>query len=273
MAALAEPLEPLLDEADSGAVPIPLPAELERAYGGPFALDAHCLFSNFVASLDGVVSIPSLTQSSALIGDRSEADRFVMALLRACASAVLIGSGTLRGSPRSLWTAERVYPDAGDSWAELREAMGLAPEPLLALLTASGELDVEHPVLGAGALVLTTARGAARLEGRLPAASEIVELDGVDEVDVTAAIDVLRSRGHDRILSEAGPTVHGSLLAAGALDELFLTVSPLFAGRGRSERRLGLVEDAELLPDARVPALLTGVRRHGEHLFLRYRVG
>jgi riboflavin biosynthesis pyrimidine reductase len=166
-----------------------------------------------------------------------------------------------------------VYPDAGDSWAELREAMGLAPEPLLALLTASGEVDVEHPVLGAGALVLTTARGAARLEGRLPAASEIVELDGVDEVDVTAAIDVLRSRGHDRILSEAGPTVHGSLLAAGALDELFLTVSPLFAGRGRSERRLGLVEDAELLPDARVPALLTGVRRHGEHLFLRYRVG
>ena len=55
------------------------------------------------------------------------------------------------------------------------------------------------------------------------------------------------------------------------LDEVFLTVSPLFAGRG-SERRLGLVEGRELLPDTRVPGLLADVRRHGEHLFLRYRI-
>lgn len=271
MTALAEPLERLLHGGDSAAVAVPLPAELEEAYGGPFALDAESVFSNFVSSLDGVVSIPSLTQSSALISDRSDADRFVMALLRACAGAVLVGSGTLRGSPKSLWTAERVYPDAAGSWAELRRALGLGPTPTLALLTASGEVDVEHPALVGGALVLTTARGATLLEGRLPPASETVELDGVDEVDVSAAIDLLRSRGYERILSEAGPTIHGSLLAAGVLDEVFLTVSPLFAGRG-SERRLGLVEGRELLPDTRVPGLLADVRRHGEHLFLRYRI-
>ena len=273
MAALAEPLEQLLDALDSAAVAVPLPAELEEAYGGLFALDEKSVFSNFVSSLDGVVSIPSLTQSSALISDRSEADRFVMALLRACADAVLIGSGTLRGSPKSLWTAERVYPDAAASWAELRGALGLGPTPALALLTASGEVDVEHPALVDSALVLTTERGASLLEGRLPAACEVVELDGVDEVDVGAAIDLLRSRGYDRILSEAGPTIHGSLLAAGVLDEVFLTISPLFAGRGSPERRLGLVEGHELLPDTRVPGLLMGVRRRGEHLFLRYRIG
>jgi riboflavin biosynthesis pyrimidine reductase len=270
--ALAEPLEQLLDLRDSAAVAIPLPAEIEEAYGGPFALDERSVFSNFVSSLDGVVSMPSLTQSSALIGDGNDADRFVMALLRACADAVLVGSGTLRGSPASLWTAERVYPDAADSWTELRAALGLAPTPALALLTASGEVDVEHPALADGALVLTTARGASTLEARLPSAAEIVELDGVDEVDVSAAVDLLRARGHGRILSEAGPTIHGSLLAAGVLDEVFLTVSPLFAGRGAGERRLGLVEGRELLPDTRVPGLLTGVRRHGEHLFLRYRI-
>jgi len=272
VSALAEPLELLLDDAEPDAVPVPLPEELEEAYGGPFALDAQSVFSNFVSSLDGVVSIPSLTQSSALIGDRSDADRFVMALLRACADAVLIGSGTLRGSPKSVWTAERVYPDAASSWAELRAALGLEPTPALALLTASGEIDVEHPAIEAGALVLTTARGAARLEGRLPAASEVVELDGVDEVDVAAAIDVLRGRGHDRILSEAGPTIHGSLLAAGVLDEVFLTVSPLLAGRSPSEHRLGLVEGRELLPETRVSGGLVDARRHGDHLFLRYRI-
>ena len=272
MAVLAEPLECLLESGDSGAVAVPLPADLEEAYGGPLALDAQSVFSNFVSSLDGVVSIPSLTQSSALISDRSESDRFVMALLRACADAVLVGSGTLRGSPNSLWTAERVYPDAAASWAELRERLGLGPTPALALLTASGEVDVSHPALEAGALVLTTARGASRLGGRLPEASEVVELDGVDDVDVAAAIDALRARGHDRILSEAGPTIHGSLLSAGVLDELFLTLSPLFAGRGRSERRLGLVEGRELLPDTQAPATLVDVRRHGAHLFLRYRI-
>lgn len=251
---------------------MPLPAEIEEAYGGPLALDGRSVFSNFVSSLDGVVSIPSLTQSSALISDRSEADRFVMGLLRACAGAVLVGSGTLRGSPKSLWTAERVYPDAAASWAELRTRLGLGPTPALALLTASGEVDVSHPALEAGALVLTTARSASRLDGRLPDASEVVELDGVDEVDVAAAIDVLHARGYDRILSEAGPTVHGSLIAAGILDELFLTLSPVLAGRGSSERRLGLVEDHELLPDARVPGTLVDTRRHGGHLFLRYRL-
>ena len=268
MAGLADPLEALLDDEPSAAR-LPLPEELEASYGGPFGLEEECVFSNFVSSLDGVVSIPSLTQSSALISDRSEADRFVMGLLRACAVAVLIGSGTLGGSPKSLWTAERVYPDATASFAQLRERLGLPPTPALALVTASGEVDSGHPALEAGALVLTTARGVAQLEGRLPAASELVELDGVDAVDVSAAVDLLRSRGYGRILSEAGPTMHGSLLAAGVLDELFVTLSPLLAGRG-SDRRLGLVEGEELLPETRVAGWLRGLRRHGDHLFLRY---
>ena len=53
--------------------------------------------------------------------------------------------------------------------------------------------------------------------------------------------------------------------------ELFVTVSPLLAGRdGRP--RLGLVEGAELLPGADEPAELLSVRRSDAHLFLRYRL-
>jgi len=267
--ALAEPLDVLLETA--AGVSVELPAELTALYGGALALDRECVFANFVSSLDGVVAIPSLTQSSALIGDRSEADRFVMGILRACSEAVLIGSGTLRGSPTSLWTAERVYPPAAPWFAKLRERLAIAPSPLLALLTASGEVDVGHPALVEGALVLTTTSGASRLEGRLPGQSEVVVLDGDDEVDVRAAIDALHVRGYGRILSEAGPTVTGSLLGAGVLDELFLTLSPLVAGRA-GERRPGFVDRRELLPEVRVAGRLTSVRRHGGHLFLRYRL-
>ena len=72
------------------------------------------------------------------------------------------------------------------------------------------------------------------------------------------------------ILTEGGPTVFGALAAAGLVDELFLTVSPLLAGRPDPEDRLQLIEDAPLLPDAGVEGRLLSVRAAGSHLFLRY---
>jgi riboflavin biosynthesis pyrimidine reductase len=72
------------------------------------------------------------------------------------------------------------------------------------------------------------------------------------------------------VLAEAGPSTFGELLAHGLVDELFLTVSPVLAGRLGPGGRLGLVEGVELLPEARVSPRLQSVRRGGEHLFLRY---
>lgn len=265
---LREPLELLYD--DGGPEEVPLPPELESGYGGRFRLAADCVVANFVASLDGVVAITSELQSSSIISGGSEADRFVMGILRATADCVLIGSGTLKGSPTSIWTAERVYPPAAPAYARLRTRLGLGARPALAVITASGSIDVDHPALEEDALVLTTRRGRSVLEGRLPPGAELVGLEGTDSVDPRAAIEALRSRGHRRILSEAGPGVTGSLLAAGVLDELFLTISPLVAGRGSSTGRLGFVEGRELLPEAHIAGRLTGIRRAQGYLFLRY---
>ena len=63
-----------------------------------------------------------------------------------------------------------------------------------------------------------------------------------------------------------------ALLAGGLVDELFLTVSPVLAGRLESRRRLGLVEGVELLPDTRIAPRLVSLRRGGDHLFARYRL-
>ena len=64
-------------------------------------------------------------------------------------------------------------------------------------------------------------------------------------------------------------SVLGSLVASGLVDELFLTVSPILAGRAATER-FGLVEGVELVPQTRVAGRLRSVRTHGSHLFLRY---
>lgn len=263
-----EPLD-LLYRAD-GLPAYDLPDELQALYGGPLGFDEPRMVANFVATLDGVVAVPELAQSNKLISAGSQGDRFVMGLLRACADVVVIGSGTLHGSPRTLWTPEHAYRPAQAAFHELRRRRGQPPRPSLAIISGSGALDLDHPALAAGALVLTTGGGAEALRGRLPRASELVALGEGTSVDPRDAISALLARGHRLLLSEAGPRLFGSMLAAGVVDELFLTSSPLIAGRVAGAPRFGLAEGADLLGDVRLE--LRSLRRQRDHIFLRYAV-
>jgi riboflavin biosynthesis pyrimidine reductase len=243
-----------------------LPEELQRFYGGPLGFPERCVYANFVETIDGIVAIPELERSNALVADESDDDKHLMGLLRAFADVVLIGSGTLLASPKGRWRPEGVYPQAKEAFAELRARRGKPEHPAVAVVTTGASLDTSHRVL-ADALVLTTADGGERLRGAVP---NLVVVNDGDWVDLRAAIDVLREHGHALVLAEAGPTTFGTLLAEGLVDELFLTVSPVLAGRLAPGRRLGLVEGVELLPQARVSAQLRSLRRGGEHLFVRY---
>jgi riboflavin biosynthesis pyrimidine reductase len=243
-----------------------LPEELGAFYDGGLGFGAQCVYANFVETLDGVVAIPELERSNALVADDSEDDKFVMGLLRAFADVVLIGSGTLLASPKGRWRPAGVYPAGAEAFAALRSRLGKPEHPAVAVVTTGASLDVTHPVL-AEATVLTTVRGAATLEGVVP---NVVAVTDGDSVDLRAALELLRGRGHSLVLAEAGPTTFGELLAQGLVDELFLTVSPVLAGRLASGRRLGLVEGVELLPQTRVAPRLLSLRRAGEHLFVRY---
>ena len=243
-----------------------LPDELRALYAGELGFKGQCVYANFVETLDGVVAIPGLMRSNALIADESEDDKFVMGLLRAFADVVLIGSRTLRASPQGRWRPDGVFPAAEAAFADLRARLGKSEQPAVAVLTTGASLDPTHPVL-ADAVVLTTVRGARLLEGVVP---NIVAVNDGDLVDLPAALELLRDRGHSLVLAEAGPSTFGELLAQGLVDELFLTLSPVLAGRPVAGRRLGLVEGVELLPDAHVSPRLLSLRRSGEHLFLRY---
>jgi riboflavin biosynthesis pyrimidine reductase len=185
---------------------------------------------------------------------------------------VVIGSGTLLSSPQGTWRADRVYPPAAATLADLRARRGLPAQPLVVVVTAGGSFDPSHQVLDSGVLVLTTERAAADLRASVPEASEVLAVNDGDSVDLAAAVAILRDRGCSVILSEAGPNLFAGLLASRQVDELFLTLSPVVAGRGTSAR-LGLVEGVELLPQTRIAGRLSSVRAHGSHLFLRYRLG
>ena len=229
------------------------------------------LYSNFVVSLDGVVTLGSTPAAGSVISGRNQADRFLMGLLRACADAVLVGAGTLRATPGHRWTAEHIFPDLAAAFAELRRNLGKAPEPRLVLLTSSGEIDASHPAVAAGATVVTTTARAASLRARLPESCDVLEAGSERSVDLMEAVAELRRRGYQAVLTEGGPHVMGELIDHGLLDEAFVTISPVFAGRA-TEPRLGMIAGVELLPGRGQWTRLLSVRRHGGFLFLRYRL-
>jgi len=262
-----EPFE-VLYEADVPAYK--LPADLRHLYGR-LGFSTPMVYSNFVASLDGVVTLGSKPSAGSIISGKYPADRFVMGLLRACADAVVIGAGTLRATPGHLWTPAHVYPELATEFISLRSALGRATEPQLVVITSSGEVDASHPALVKGALVMTTDDGAKAIGGSLPAACEVIAMGKSANVDLREAVAALRSRGLEVILTEGGPHLVGQLIEAGLLEEVFLTISPVIAGRDK-ENRLGMVEGVELLPKVGVWGALLSARRHGDYVFLRYRM-
>jgi riboflavin biosynthesis pyrimidine reductase len=83
-------------------------------------------------------------------------------------------------------------------------------------------------------------------------------------------VAAVRAEGHRRLLTEGGPTLVARLAEEGLLDELFLTLSPVLAGRRSGDGRMGLLEGVELLPRDGRWARLRSLRAAGSHLFLRY---
>ena len=254
-------MRPLLETATPSTS---LPVSLAELYGGDLELPPELLYANFVTSLDGVAALPAPAHSGALLSERNPADRFLLALLRALSDAVVVGAGTLRAEPGHLWTPAYVSRSLARDVAQLGR-----PDPRTVIVSGSGDLDPRVRTLQRGALVLTTDAGAARLGSRLPAASSVRSL-GEGPLLGSAILGAIRAEGHHRVLTEGGPTLMASFTAERLIDQLFLTLSPLLAGRRSGDGRLSLLEGIELLPAAAGRARLLSVRSQGSHLFLRY---
>jgi riboflavin biosynthesis pyrimidine reductase len=241
---------------------------IREAYGGELPLPRQVVYANFVSSIDGVAAERTQPRSSRHISKGDAHDRFVMGLLRATADVVVIGAGTARSHPGGSWTPDRAFPAGADAFASLRATWGLSASPHLAIVSASGELP-DDPALR-GVTVFTTDDGFRRLASVAARYRDVVVVgQGATDVDLSRAIDVLHAQGFGRVLTEGGPTLMGALLDADAVDELFLTVSPVIAGR-HAPGRPGIVDGTAFAVGSFREARLGSIRRGGSLVFLRY---
>jgi riboflavin-specific deaminase-like protein len=178
------------------------------------------VIANMVSSVDG-----SATLAGKSAGISSDSDRNLFHELRTQVDAVMAGTTTI--GKESYGPLVR-----NDELRERRIAAGLAPSPVAVTATRSMALPLDAPLLrdpGSRLFVLTNSDAPAPdVEAQL----EIVRTAG-ETIDFGAAFERLQSEhGIGTILLEGGPTLLGAILAAGLLDELFLTITPLIAGPG-----------------------------------------
>ncbi len=275
------PLECLLDEPTRRMhARGPLTPRLIERYDGdlsiPLRSDRPTLVADFVETIDGIVAMDRHgATGGGDISGFSPTDRFVMGLLRALADVVLVGGSAVRRSSIAAWTPASVFPQEKAAFADLRAALGLAPVPTTVVVTATGDLDPRRPTfLDPGKPVVIAAPHPAleRLRERpFPEHVRIERLDRSGPGAMRDLLEVLGTLDARLIVSEAGPRLFGELLREDAVDELFVTISPQIAGRGRPDERLGLVEGAAFWPTHPRWAHLVSLRRSGHHLFGRYR--
>ena len=179
----------------------------DRAPGAGVAL-------NFISSVDGRTAVDG---RSAPLG--GPADRALFHALRARADAVLVGAGTVRD--------ERYGPLVKSAAVrEARRSEGLEEQPLALIATSSLDLDPTLPLLADPAsrvVILTSSRGDA------PACA--AQVDYVRRPRLADGLAAARERfGLSLVLCEGGPSLAGALGAAGLIDELFLSLSPMIVG-------------------------------------------
>lgn len=178
------------------------------------------LRANMVTSVDGAA-----TADERSAGLSSPADRRLFALMRGLADVILAGAGTAR--------AEGYQPvRPREVWRDLRA--GRTTTPPIAIVSGRLDLDPAAPLFAqappdARTIIITAQSSPAGRRAELAKNADVI-VAGEVAIDAAAALAALAGRGLGHVLCEGGPALLGTLAAAGQLDELCLTVSPLLAG-------------------------------------------
>ncbi len=230
--------------------------ELAEAYAYPDVREPW-LRANMVSTLDGAAQHDGRSQPIS-----GAADMRIFGTLRGLADVVVVGAETVR--------QEGYRPArAREGFAALREAAGQGPAPAVAVVSASLELDFTLALFTSPLVPTLLLTGAAAAPDRIAAAEKagarvVIAGEGMG-VDPARAVRALGERGLHRLLTEGGPRLLGQLVAAGVLDELCLTFSPMLTAGGAQRIAGG--------PTVAVPKRfeLTSLLEEAGFLFSRYR--
>ena len=227
-------------------------AALVEAYRLP---PGRSLRVNFVASLDGAITVGGVSEGLGSAGDKR-----VFRVLRALADAVLVGHGTA--------AAEGYRPIGADSpVGRLRASIGRPPTAPIAVVSRRASLDPGSGLVTdavSPTILVTCSAADPDLRAALAAAGATVLVCGDDDVDLPLALDRLAGLGHEQVLCEGGPQLLHTALSAGVVDEVDLSIAPALVG---GETRLL----PAALPDARRLDLRQLLEEDGT-LFARYGV-
>lgn len=237
-------LIPAGEEVDFGRL-------LEDLLRSPQTTRRPYLACAFISTLDGRATIGGRTE-----GLGFHMDARVLTRLRTFADAVLIGANTMRSE-----RYDRMLPVP--RLREYREQIGLPADPLTVIVSRSLDLPWDAGLFtdGHGEVVIATSSPLSP-----PPTPTRVELIRSEEVDLPALFERLhRERGVESVSCEGGPTLFHNLVAAGLVDDLFLTHTPVLTGDGERS----LLQGALTAPTA--AELLWVLEGEGE-LFTRWRL-
>jgi 5-amino-6-(5-phosphoribosylamino)uracil reductase len=193
-------------------------AALVEAYRVP---EGRHLRVNFIASLDGAVTVDGRSE-----GLGSPGDRRIFQVLRALGDVVLVGHGTA--------ATEGYGPVTADSAVgRLRSSIGRPATAPIAVVSKRASLDPASRLVTDAVSPTILVTCASSDDGRreaLAAAGVVVLVCGDDEVDLPLALDRLAALGHEHVLCEGGPSLFRDALAAGLVDELDLSIAPALVG-------------------------------------------
>ena len=217
--------------------------------------DRPWVLLNMVASADGATVVNGVSDS---LG--GEGDRAIFLYLRSLADAILAGAGTVRAEGYG-------PPKVREEQREARAKRGQRPRPRLCVATRGAGFDWSAPLFGDPdnrPIILCPADAPGeRLDEARKHADVIAEGQGT--LDLPEALRRLAEDGVGVLLCEGGPSLNGTLLEQGLVDELCLTISPTLVGAGGGATIVGEPE----LP-APVGMELVAVLEQDGDLFLRY---
>jgi 2,5-diamino-6-(ribosylamino)-4(3H)-pyrimidinone 5'-phosphate reductase len=183
------------------------------------------IFSNFAMTADGKIAFAD----GGFTPFSSQRDREHMMELRATADAVMCGSRTVEVTGTSLG-------NGGEKFRKQRLKRGLAEFPLRVIVSGSGSINPTANIFKkrfSPIVILTTARISKVNLQKLRAVADEVKICGKTEINFRSALRWLHAKWNvKRLLCEGGGELHGTLVRAGLLDELHLTICPkIFGGR------------------------------------------
>jgi 5-amino-6-(5-phosphoribosylamino)uracil reductase len=230
-------------------------------YSDKISVNRDRPFTKVVLAMSADGKIADRTGAAARFG--SPADQRHLETQIADCDAVLFGAGTLRAYETSL-------PITAPDLRQQRQTQQRSPQPIHIVCSASGDLNPNLRFFQQSLprWLLTSAAGAQPWQGQ-PQFDHILSMEFAPPACWQPTLQELLQLGIDRLAVLGGGELVASLVEAGQIDELYLTICPLILG--------GRIAPTPVAGNGFLEAIaprleLLSVRSVEQEVFLRYRI-